>query len=61
MVGRYIPPIIVIFVALAAYRMLGIGDLFQELIKPKHLQPSYDYIIGNHVSNSSTLLVQQAL
>jgi len=46
MVARYIPSIIVIFVALAAWRMLGIGEFFQELIKPKQLQPSYDYIIG---------------
>jgi len=46
MLARYIPSIIVIFVALAAYRLLGVGELFVELIKPKHLQPSYDYIIG---------------
>jgi len=50
MVARYIPSIIVIFVALAAYRLLGIGELFEELIKPKHLQPSYDYIIGKILS-----------
>jgi len=46
MVARYIPSIIVIFVALAAYRLLGVGELFREFIKPKHLQPSYDYIVG---------------
>jgi len=46
MFARYIPSIIVIGVALAAYRLFGVGELFQELIKPKHLQPSYDYIIG---------------
>lgn len=45
MVARYIPSIIVIFVALAAYRLLGVGELFREFIKPKHLQPSYDYIV----------------
>jgi len=46
MIARYVPSIIVLGVALAAYRLLGIGELFEELIKPKHLQPSYDYIIG---------------
>ena len=46
MVARYIPAIIVIFVALAAYRLLGVSELFVEFIKPKHLQPTYDYIIG---------------
>jgi len=46
MVARYIPSIVAILVALAAYRLLGVGELFEELIKPKHLQPTYDYIIG---------------
>jgi len=46
MIARYVPSIVVIGVALAAYRLLGIGELFQEFIKPKHLQPTYDYIIG---------------
>jgi len=56
MVARYIPSIIVIGVALAAYRLLGIGELFQELIKPKHLQPSYDYIIGTILSTSNNCI-----
>jgi len=30
---------------LAAYRLLGVGDMFKELIK-KDLQPAYDYVIG---------------
>jgi len=34
MIARYVPSIVVIGVALAAYRLLGIGELFQEFIKP---------------------------
>jgi len=32
-------------VLLAAYRLLGVGDLFKEFIK-KDLQTTYDYVIG---------------
>jgi len=46
MVARYIPSIIVIGVALAAYRLLGVDEMFEELIKTKNLQESYDYIVG---------------
>jgi hypothetical protein len=46
MVARYVPSLVVIGIALAAYRLLGIDELFEQLIKPKTLQESYDYIIG---------------
>ena len=46
MVARYIPSLVVIGVALAAYRLLGIEDMFQKLIETKSLAQSYDYIIG---------------
>jgi len=64
MVARYIPSIVVILVALAAYKLLGVGELFQELIKPKHLQPVYDYIIGIYTTlatNDKTAVLSQRL
>jgi len=47
MVARYIPTLMAIGAILAAYRLLGVSELFQEFIK-KDLQPSYDYIIGKY-------------
>jgi hypothetical protein len=46
MVARYIPSLVVIGVALAAYRLLGVDEMFQKLIEPKALAESYDYIVG---------------
>ena len=46
MVARYIPTLMAIGAVLAAYRLLGVGDVFKELIK-KDLQPVYDYVIGS--------------
>jgi len=43
--ARHIPTLMAIGAVLAAYRLLGVGDLFKELIK-KDLQPAYDYVIG---------------
>jgi len=45
MVVRHIPTLMAIGAILAAYRLLGVGDMFKELIK-KDLQPAYDYVIG---------------
>jgi len=45
MVVRHIPTLMAIGAVLAAYRLLGVGDVFKELIK-KDLQPAYDYVIG---------------
>jgi len=45
MVARHIPTLMAIGAVLAAYRLLGVGDLFKEFIK-KDLQPAYDYVIG---------------
>jgi len=45
MVARHIPTLMAIGAVLAAYRLLGVGDVFKELIK-KDLQPAYDYVIG---------------
>jgi len=45
MVVRHIPTLMAIGALLAAYRLLGVGDMFKELIK-KDLQPAYDYVIG---------------
>ena len=45
MVARHIPTFMAIGAVLAAYRLLGVGDVFKEFIK-KDLQPAYDYVIG---------------
>lgn len=45
MVANYIPWLVVIGVALGAYRLLDVDQLFQELIKPTHMQEKYDYIV----------------
>jgi len=45
MVARHIPTLMAIGAVLAAYRLLGVGDVFKELIK-KELQPAYDVVIG---------------
>ena len=43
--ARHIPTLMAIGAVLAAYRLLGVSDVFKELIK-KDLQPAYDYVIG---------------
>lgn len=45
MVARYIPSLVVIGVAMAAYRLLGFDEMFEVMIHPKTLEESYDYII----------------
>ena len=46
--GRYVPTLVAVGVILAAYKLMGVGDLFKVLTK-KEIQPVYDYIIGeNH-------------
>jgi len=46
MVAQYIPALLVIGAALVSYRLLGLNDLFTDLIKAKELKASYDYLIG---------------
>jgi len=54
MVVRHIPTLMAIGAVLAAYRLLGVGDVFKELIK-KDLQPAYDYVIGLFTSAACSL------
>jgi len=47
MVTQYIPALIVIGAAIAAYQFFELNEYLIELVKTKELRDHYDYIIGN--------------
>lgn len=45
MVGKYVPMLIVVGLAMVVYKFTGLGEAFTEYVTPKELESSYHYII----------------
>lgn len=60
MAASYIPAIVTILGALAAYRLLGLNELLEDFIKSKELKDTYDYIVVGGGTSGAVLATRLA-